>query len=134
MFAPLWLTRAAVPLLSAGGSIVVTSSGLDGHPVASSVLYGSSKAAVTHTIRSLAQQLLPLGIRVNGVAPPLTYTPFLATGGFTTEMLAFAAQNLQLGRLAQPVEVSPHYVDVVDPTRTYMSGEVVAVLGGDAGF
>ncbi|KAH8706420.1 short-chain dehydrogenase/reductase SDR [Ilyonectria robusta] len=134
VFAPLWLTRAAVPLLTPGGSIIVTSSGLNAHPVATSVLYGSSKAAVTHTIRSLAQQLLPLGIRVNGVAPPLTYTPFLATGGFTTQHIAAAAQNSLIGRLAQPAEVAPHYVDIADPTKTYMSGEVVAVLGGDAGF
>ncbi|KAH7139761.1 hypothetical protein B0J13DRAFT_624580 [Dactylonectria estremocensis] len=134
VFAPLWLTRAAVPLMSPGSSIIVTSSGLAAHPVATSVLYGSSKAAITHTIRSLAQQLLPLGIRVNGVAPPLTYTPFLAAGGFTTEHLTASARFLPLGRLAQPVEVAPHWVDIADPTKTYMSGEVVAVLGGEAGF
>lgn len=134
VFAPLWLTRAAARVLPRGGSIVTTSSGLIGHPVGTSVIYGSSKAAITHTIRSLAQQLLPRGIRVNGVAPPLTYTPFLASGGFSTELVMNATQLLRMGRLAQPAEVAPHYVDVVDPTRSYMSGEVVAVLGGDAGF
>lgn len=134
VFAPLWLTRAAIPYLRPGASIVTTSSGLIGHPVATSVIYGSSKAAITHTIRSIAQQLRPRGIRVNGVAPPLTYTPFLATGGFDTEMIANATRLLGMGRLAQPAEVAPHYVDVVDPSRTYMSGEVVTVLGGDAGF
>ncbi|KAH7305449.1 dehydrogenase [Stachybotrys elegans] len=134
VYAPLYLARAAVPLLSPGGSIIVTSSGLIAHPVATSVLYGASKAAVTHTVRSLAQQLLPRGIRVNGVAPPLTYTPFLPTTGFATEMLVPAAQRIALGRLAQPAEVSPFYVDVADPTRSYLSGEIIAVLGGDSGF
>lgn len=134
VFAPLWLTRAAVPFLPRGGSIIVTSSGLIGHPVATSVLYGSSKAALTHTMRSIAQQLLPRGIRVNGVAPPLTYSPFLAAGGFSTEIIAAAVRGIALGRLAQPAEVAPYYVDIADPQKTFLSGEVVAVLGGDAGF
>jgi NAD(P)-dependent dehydrogenase (short-subunit alcohol dehydrogenase family) len=134
VFAPLWLTRAAVPLLPRGGSIIVTSSGLVGHPAANSVLYASSKAAVTHTMRSIAQQLVPRGIRVNGVAPPLTYTPFLAAGGFTAEMIRAATEGFALGRPAQPAEIAPLYVDIADPSKTFLSGEVIAVLGGYPGF
>ncbi|CAH0051381.1 unnamed protein product [Clonostachys solani] len=134
VFATLYLTRAAVPLLPAGGSIIVTSSNIAAHPVGPSVLYGSSKAAITHTIRSLAMQLAPRGIRVNGVAPRLTYTPFLAQSGFTNTELELASQVLEFHRLAQPAEVAMHYVELADPANTYMSGEVIAVAGAQQGL
>lgn len=132
--ATLYLTRAAVPLLPAGGSIIVTSSNIAAHPVGPSVLYGSSKAAVTHTIRSLAMQLAPRGIRVNGVAPRLTYTPFLAQSGFTNTELEMTSQVLEFHRLAQPAEVAMDYVEVADPANSYMGGEVIAIAGAQQGL
>lgn len=117
-----------------GGSIIFTSSALVGYPAANSIQYGSSKAAVSHAMQSIAAQVLPLGIRVNAVAPPLVYTPFIAAGGFVTELLPLASETLPLGRVAQPAELAPHWVDLADPSKTYMSGEIVAVSGGLAGF
>jgi NAD(P)-dependent dehydrogenase (short-subunit alcohol dehydrogenase family) len=134
LLAPLFLIRAAVPLLPPGGSIIATSSGVVANPVATSVLYGSSKAALTHTVRTLALQLMEYGIRVNGVAPGLTYSPFLTSGGFTTEMLELGGPTIPIARLAQPVEASSYYVYAADPTNTYLTGEVLAALGGDTGF
>jgi NAD(P)-dependent dehydrogenase (short-subunit alcohol dehydrogenase family) len=134
LLAPLFLVRAAVPLLPPGGSIIATSSGVVANPVDTSVLYGSSKAALTHTVRSLALQLMDHGIRVNGVAPGLTYAPFLVSGGFTTEMITLGSQMIPIGRLSQPVESAPYYVYAADPTNTYLTGEILAAIGGDTGF
>jgi NAD(P)-dependent dehydrogenase (short-subunit alcohol dehydrogenase family) len=85
---------------------------------------------VVHIIRSLALQLAPKGIRVNGVAPRGTYTPFLSAQGATTEDFAQIAEMLPLRRIAQPVEISPMWVHLADPYSTYVSGEVFAAAGG----
>lgn len=129
IFAPLYLIRAAIPLLPAGGSILMTLSGAVFHPGGHVPLYGSSKAALAHLVDTAALQLVPQGIRVNGVAPSLMYTPFLPTNGFTDEMIAMAEPTLPYGRMLQPVEASPFYVDLADPTRTYTSGEIIEVGG-----
>ncbi|KAI9154745.1 oxidoreductase [Paramyrothecium foliicola] len=134
VFAPLFLTRAAVPLLPAGGSIVFTTSGIAGAPTGPVVEYGASKAAIAHITRSLAQQLSNRGIRVNAIAPGLVYTPFLVGAGFVTDNLTTFAGQAPYGRLIQPVEMSPHYVDLVDPLRTYISGEIVSIQGGLPGI
>ncbi|KAI1085327.1 oxidoreductase [Whalleya microplaca] len=129
VFAPFFLTRAAVPLLPRGGSIIFTASGIVSNPEAGAVDYGSSKAAVTHMLRSLAIQLVPQGIRVNGVAPELTYTPFLATCGFTTENITTFAAARPYGRLVQPAELAPLYVSLADPLGTYTSGSIYSGTG-----
>lgn len=107
----------------------MTSSGAVFNPAGHVTLYGSSKAALTHLVASSAQQLVPQGIRVNGVAPSLMYSPFLPTNGFTDEMIQLGVGTLPYGRMLQPVEAAPFYVDLADPTRTYASGEIIEVGG-----
>jgi NAD(P)-dependent dehydrogenase (short-subunit alcohol dehydrogenase family) len=131
VFASLHLTRAAVPLLPPGGSIIFTASAMAAHPSPDAVEYGASKATLVHIVRSLALQLTPRGLRINGVAPGATYTPFLPSQGAVTEDFTEAvAASLPLGRIAQPVEVSPLWVHLADPYSTYVSGEIFAAVGG----
>jgi NAD(P)-dependent dehydrogenase (short-subunit alcohol dehydrogenase family) len=130
VYASLFLTRAAVPVLPPGGSIIFTTSGTVESHGPGAYVYGASKAAIAFMTRSLSAQLAPRGVRVNAVAPGLTYTPFLSAGGFTTEAISDGAGNSPLGRIEQPVELSPLYVDLADPRNTYVTGEIYAALGG----
>ncbi|CAH0024472.1 unnamed protein product [Clonostachys rhizophaga] len=131
LYAPLFLTRAAVPLLPPGGSILFTTSDLAENPSSTTLIYSATKATNAHYVRALALQLATKGIRVNGVAPAITYTPFLAAGGFDTEtMLAIGALNPN-GRVEQPVELSPLYVDLVEPSKTFVSGEIYSAVGAN---
>ena len=85
VYAPFWITRAAVPLLPPGSSIIFTASDVARDPLPGAVPYSATKAALANMVKSLAQQLQPLGIRVNGVAPGFAYTPFLNAQGYDTE-------------------------------------------------
>ncbi|KAI0382466.1 oxidoreductase [Hypomontagnella monticulosa] len=129
VFANFFLTRAAVPLLPRGGSIIFTVSGIVYHPDFNAIDYGSSKAAINYMVRSLAGQLAPQGIRVNGVAPSLVYSPFLASSGFTAETVASIAETNTYGRIEQPAELAPLYVDLADPLATFASGSIWSATG-----
>lgn len=120
-----------MPLLPRGGSIIFTSSGIAQGPNERAVDYGASKAAVSHMIHSLARQLAPRGLRVNGVAPGLTYSPFLATAGFTDEIISAGLQATPppFGRIQQPAELAPLFVSLADPSGTYTSGNVYSATG-----
>lgn len=131
-YANLWLARAVVPLLPRGGSIIYTASGTVSNPGPGHLDYGSSKAALVYFMRCLAMQVASSGIRVNAVAPALAYTPFLAAAGFTTENLSGGSSPL--GRIEQPVELSPLYVDLAAPDKAYISGEVYTAKGGSLGL
>lgn len=112
----------------------MTTSGIVSNPDPAAVVYGSSKAAIMHMIRSLSIQLISQGIRVNGVAPNLIYTPFLPTGGFTTEiMLAASEGSSPYGRIEQPGELAPLFVSLADPLSTYTSGSIYSGTGAVPG-
>jgi NAD(P)-dependent dehydrogenase (short-subunit alcohol dehydrogenase family) len=113
-----------------GSSIVWTVSDVIFNPFPAIHDYAASKAAVGSMVQSLGASLAPKGIRVNGVAPGLTYTPFLANAGITTDMLNQMSTMLPLRRPAQPVEIAPIYIDFADATMTYTSGSICAMNGG----
>ncbi|KAI1483857.1 oxidoreductase [Daldinia eschscholtzii] len=133
VFANFFLTRAAVPLLPRGGSIVFTTSGIINSVDSNAIDYGSSKASISYMIRSLSAQLAPKGIRVNGVAPGLTYSPFLASAGFTAEAISTIGGSNAYGRIEQPAELAPIYVNLADPLATYASGNIWAATGSVPG-
>lgn len=103
-------------------------------PLSTAVDYGASKAAIAHMVRSLALQLVEQGIRVNGIAPGFTYTPFIVSGGYTTETMNSVADAMPFGRMEQPVELAPLYVNVAEPDKTFVSGEVFAAAGASPGL
>lgn len=133
VFAPFFLVRAAAPLMPRGGSIIITASGIVTDPQAFGVDYGASKGAATYMVRGMAQQLASQGIRVNGIAPGMTYTPMLAAGGITPETLDLFVQSYPYGRPAQPAELAPLFVSLADPVQTYTSGEIFSGTAGVLG-
>lgn len=129
-----WLTRAAVKCMPPGSSIVWTVSDVVANPTSGVHDYAASKGAVATLVQTLGISLASKGIRINGVAPGITYTPLVAESGLTTEALNQFAQSLPLRRPAQPVELAPLYVDFADATKTYTSGSICSNNGGATAY
>lgn len=125
-----WLTKAAVPHLPAGATIVNTTSVQAYDPSAALPEYAGTKAWINTFTKALAQQLAPKGIRVNAVAPGPIWTPLQPTTGQKTENLPDFGSQTALGRAGQPAELAPAYVFLTSPESSYVVGATLAVTGG----
>ena len=125
VFAPFYITRAAVPYMPPGSSIVFTASRIVESPPYEGATYASTKAFLATYSRALAFGLMQQnGIRVNAVAPGIVYTPFLPTQGLVSEIANDRVGTLPMGRVAQPVEVATLYVGLVENAQTHAYGAV----------
>jgi NAD(P)-dependent dehydrogenase (short-subunit alcohol dehydrogenase family) len=134
LYANLFVTRAAVPLLPPGASIINTASVVAYDPAATFVDYAASKAAIISVTRSLSKQLAPHGIRVNAVAPGLVYTPLLASSGINSSVLANLVSGYPMPRVAMPAELAPIYVHLAAADMTFVTGSIWGATGGLSGF
>lgn len=126
IFAPFFLTRAAVPLMQPGSVILFTSSAMVRLPNYYLAAYAASKAWLATFAEALAVGLtLERGIRVNAVQPPMVLSPFLSTQGMSTEEGTTAAASSPWGRIMQPVEIAPLLVSLVESSASYSSGMVL---------
>ena len=123
------LTRAALPHIPQGGSIINTTSvtAYKGSPQL--IDYSSTKAAIVGFTRSLAMNLASRGIRVNGVAPGPIWTPLIPST-FTEDQVAEFGSNVPMERPGQPAELAPAYVYLACRDSSYVSGQVLHVNGG----
>ena len=125
------MVKAAIPHLKRGAAIVNTSSitGLQGSKQL--LDYSSTKGAINAFTKSLAQQMVDRGIRVNCVAPGPVWTPLNAADK-PPEEVAKHGQKVPMGRPAQPDEVAPAYVFFAsEADSSYITGEVLTLLGGE---
>ncbi|HFL1973302.1 TPA: SDR family oxidoreductase [Stenotrophomonas maltophilia] len=127
------MARAVLPHLGEGASIINTGSetGLFGSKAL--IDYSATKGAIHAFTKALASQLLPRGIRVNCVAPGPVWTP-LNPADKQAEDVAEFGKDSDMGRPAQPEELSPAYVFLASPAcASYISGVILPVMGGPRG-
>jgi NAD(P)-dependent dehydrogenase (short-subunit alcohol dehydrogenase family) len=125
------MTKAAVRHIPAGGAIINTGSitGLEGSKKL--LDYSATKGAIHAFTKSLAQNLLDRGIRVNCVAPGPVWTPLNPSDKKPDEVSKFGSDT-KMGRPAQPEEIAPAYVYFASAAdSSYVTGEVFTLLGGD---
>jgi NAD(P)-dependent dehydrogenase (short-subunit alcohol dehydrogenase family) len=131
IFGYFYMARAALPHLQEGSAIINTGS-VTGIQGSKQLLdYSSTKGAIHAFTKSLAQNLVERGIRVNCVAPGPVWTP-LNPADQDAEKVAEFGSDVPMKRPAQPEEIAPAYVFLAAPVcSSYITGEVLPILGGE---
>ena len=123
------MTKAALPHMSEGSSIIGSSSVNSDSPSPNLFPYAMTKAGIANMCAGLAQLLGPRGIRVNSVAPGPIWTPLIPSTMPPEKVEKFGGDT-PLGRAGQPAELAPVYVMLASDEASYISGARVAVTGG----
>jgi NAD(P)-dependent dehydrogenase (short-subunit alcohol dehydrogenase family) len=130
IFAMFYLVQAARPHLKKGAAIVNCTS-ITSYQGSKELLdYSSTKGAITALTRSLSENLIGDGIRVNAVAPGPIWTPLNPCGGASPEKLEHFGEDTPMGRPGQPNEVAPAFLFLACEDSSYMSGQVLHPNGG----
>lgn len=124
-----YLSKAAVPHMREGSSIINTASINSDAPNPTLLAYATTKGAIHNFTGGLAQMLAPKGIRVNTVAPGPVWTP-LIPATLPKEAIDKFGEQVPFKRPAQPAELASAYVMLAESFSSYVSGATIAVTGG----
>ena len=130
IFSMFYLVQAARPHLKKGAAIVNCTSVTMYQGSKELLDYSATKGAITAFTRSLSENLIADGIRVNAVAPGPIWTPLNPFGGSSREKMKTFGQNTPMGRPGEPNEVAPAFLFLACEDSSYMSGQVLHPNGG----
>ncbi|WP_324805919.1 SDR family oxidoreductase [Sphingomonas sp. LY29] len=130
IYSMFFMVQAALPHLKRGSTIINCTSitMYQGAPIL--LDYSSTKGAITAFTRSLSQNLIDKGIRVNGVAPGPIWTPLNPSGGQPPGKIPDFGKDTPMGRPGQPNEVAPSFLFLACEDSSYMAGQVLHPNGG----
>ena len=131
VFGMFFLTQAAAPHLKEGSAIINCTSETMYSGSSHLLDYSATKGAITAFTRSLAQNLVEKGIRVNAVAPGPIWTPLNPSGGQDPEKIPEFGKKTPMGRPGQPNEVAPSFLFLACEDSSYMTAQVLHPDGGD---
>jgi hypothetical protein len=136
VYAMFWITKAALPHLPPGASIINTASIQAYDPSENLVDYAQTKACNVSFSKSMAKQLAKngKGIRVNAVAPGPFWTPLQPSGGQPQEKVETFGKESPMGRPGQPAELASTFVLLASADSSYITGEVFGNVGGSSPF
>ncbi|WNB85515.1 SDR family oxidoreductase [Cellulomonas sp. ATA003] len=130
LYAMFWITKAALPHLGAGSTIINTTSIQAYDPSPALLDYATTKAGILNFTRGLSQQLAEQGIRVNAVAPGPIWTPLIPATMPEGKVESFGTDT-PMGRAGQPAELAPLYVFFASQESSYVTGDVLGATGGE---
>jgi NAD(P)-dependent dehydrogenase (short-subunit alcohol dehydrogenase family) len=133
IYAMFWLSRAALPRMQQGATIINVGSIQAYRPSPMLLAYAPTKAAIVNFTKALGQIAMKRGVRVNAVAPGPVWTPLIPST-MPDEKTKNFGKDTVFERPAQPAEIAPLFVFLASEESRYMAGEVLAVTGGQTPF
>ncbi len=129
IYAMFWLTKAALPHMQPGGSIINTCSIQAYQPSPPLLPYAATKGAIITFTKGLALEVVQYGLRANSVAPGPVWTPIIPASMPGDTVSQFGGTSV-MGRPAQPAELAPAFVFLASQEASYVNGETLGVTGG----
>jgi NAD(P)-dependent dehydrogenase (short-subunit alcohol dehydrogenase family) len=129
VYAMFYLSKAALPLMKGGATIINTTSIQAYQPSPQLLAYAATKGAIMNFTKGLNHAAMEKGIRVNAVAPGPIWTP-LIPATMPTEKTKEFGKDTPMERPGQPAELAPVYVFLASDESSYISGEIIGVTGG----